>query len=361
LLVKPEFLPDIDWNKRFIVNPDRIDDFPYACKAESLKWTPSARLMEVSFDLDRFAEQVMEVNCWKAAPAMVDDMNVTLGCVNARDFGYNFMLVDVEGDSKAGRTVGPIQLVQSLMKSRYLGTINNHVHEPDAGYRWMIPLELHPPCTERVRLYREKPQLPDQKPDLTCLIHFKRQKDILNSREYLSKRAAEIAESQGPDSTRLLSVYGRLADSYAADNNPAAAQRYYGSALKIAVEKADCEVNGFLFVLAGLLPAHTTDAQIDEMAARQQWPDYLKAALRGAFYYKHDNLDRAVSEFDHAVKLRPTCSSFHTCRAYTLKAMGRYNEASADYKRALAVQNELPFLKENCRQRYSPLWSATSH
>lgn len=355
LLVAPEFMEGPIWNERLIGNPDKIKNFPYQCLPRDLVWNPVNRLMEVTYDMDEYSERVIEVNDFKEPLGLMNGMNVSLDTMNARDLGYNFMKVEVEGDGTGKQaSSGPTQLAMSLIANNFHGCRNNHGHPPDGrlGY-WSPSVRIRPPCTERVMLYKIEPRSSQQAPDMTCLIRFNYHRDgHENALNFLERRKQEVVRVEGSDSTSLVSIYRRLGDAYVKEEKLPEVQDSYGHALKIASERTVSELDDILGELSSFFAheARTADAQIDKLAKRQDWLPYASSIAKGVCFYNHYNPDRAILHFDAAISQRPNCAPLHVWRGTALKWMGRYKEAISDYSEALRLDKEWTTLKDSIKE-----------
>jgi predicted O-linked N-acetylglucosamine transferase (SPINDLY family) len=67
-------------------------------------------------------------------------------------------------------------------------------------------------------------------------------------------------------------------------------------------------------------------------------PEHVEAVhLLGATAYQRRNYSLAVALMEQAVALRPQCAVYHTCVGDALRALGRLDEASTSYRRALEL------------------------
>ena len=79
-------------------------------------------------------------------------------------------------------------------------------------------------------------------------------------------------------------------------------------------------------------------------------PAYLN---RGFAYGKKGDLDRAIADYDEAIRLDPKCAVYHLNRGDTYRLKGEYDKALADYEETLAL---LPLaLKDKTSPNYEIL------
>ena len=376
LLASASFGEGPEWNELFIGDPENIKSFPYDPMPQDLKITPPKRLMEVTYDLDDYNEQVLEVNNAKAASQdtfLNRPFKVDLYHLNARDLGFNYFTVKIDGNKIiANQHTEPLQLAVSLNCRNFFfhHTWNNHVHGPGGRDVWFAPVKISTTCTEEVSLYRDKPASSTQKPDLTYLIHYKHENDgHEHNLDFLEKRAAQIVATDGADSTKLLSVYRRIGDAYLQNKNIDAALDSYGRALKIASDRRlERATHGILVEMSKDFPLNICGAQIDRVAKNQSWDRYTLSMARGAYCHRYHKHDLAISEFNNALSERPNSVTTYVWLASTLQKMGRYAEAISYYKQALKYDKDWQTCRDNIKEceagdsgKHSNTGDAASH
>src|SRR5262249_25818350 len=63
---------------------------------------------------------------------------------------------------------------------------------------------------------------------------------------------------------------------------------------------------------------------------------------RGVAYYEKNAYDRAIADFDEAIRLNPKSSSVYTSRGHAYYAKGAYDRAIEDYDQAILLEPNSP-------------------
>jgi tetratricopeptide (TPR) repeat protein len=87
--------------------------------------------------------------------------------------------------------------------------------------------------------------------------------------------------------------------------------------------------------------ANTVDQSIDERLAGLRFEDVLPLvyAHRGLAYLANDNLDKAFSDLDRAIKLQPKLALAYYLRGVAYRASGHYDKAIDDFRKVIDLHD----------------------
>lgn len=158
------------------ITQDDLDnrDFPYTWTPEELKYWPRRRTAAVVYDVTAFNGKLKTMD----AKLEITKDNNRFGLVtyNARDFGYNFLLVSDQLSShveNAFKGKGPIEIKQYIHtgdSSNYPGGCNNMSPAMDEIDKLTLK-EL--PARATIFLWKKRPPRVTDQPDFTFILDFK--------------------------------------------------------------------------------------------------------------------------------------------------------------------------------------------
>lgn len=181
LLVSPDWRDRVVFNRARIGDPDLVPDFPYQPKVEKVTFDPSQKKMEVTYDLSAFKKRLSEINGWTSMPEGLYS-KLFLKDYNARDFGYNHKIVEVESPANMASPISlPARLLQFVHGGETCGIPCNNVGEFGGVNTQSIPIAL--PSRIRVKLWKDYPAsylkvnaekgMPETPPDFNVYFNFK--------------------------------------------------------------------------------------------------------------------------------------------------------------------------------------------
>ncbi|MGI9403201.1 MAG: tetratricopeptide repeat protein [Hyphomicrobium sp.] len=83
-----------------------------------------------------------------------------------------------------------------------------------------------------------------------------------------------------------------------------------------------------------------------DMAIKLRPQDAEAYVKRGTAYASQDDYGRTIADFDKAIDLRPNRASIYTMRGHAYEKAGDKNQAIADYRKALQIDPTLQAVKQ---------------
>jgi hypothetical protein len=164
------------WDQQSMSDADLADfAFPFVWLPKSLKWYPAQALAQVVYDVTAFnAELKKRKSKLKVSPDTVNRFGLI--AYNARDFGYNFIYLDVaksiniSADTPNSDSVRIVQMIHCGGTCHYPGGCNNMSPAmPKIDYFRFSGL----PARAHISLWREQPKTVQDKPDLTYFLDLR--------------------------------------------------------------------------------------------------------------------------------------------------------------------------------------------
>jgi hypothetical protein len=158
------------WDGQQITDADLADyTFPYVWLPKSLKWYPAQTLVQVVYDVTGFNRELEKRKSkLKVSPDTVNRFGLI--AYNARDFGYNFIHLDVDksinvtADAPLKEPVQIVQMIHCGGSGQYPGGCNNMSPAmPQIDYFRFSGL----PARAHISLWHDQPKSAQDKPDLT--------------------------------------------------------------------------------------------------------------------------------------------------------------------------------------------------
>jgi len=163
------------WNPEMINSGDLSDpNFPYTWLPQELRFWPRMRMAQVVYDVTAYNARLKQLE----AKLEKTDNNARFGLVayNARDFGYNYLMVssvlssNVDNAVKAREPVEIKQYIHTGDSSKYPGGCNNMSPKMDQIDQLMI---TKLPARATVLLWKSRPSFIGDPPDFSFVLDFK--------------------------------------------------------------------------------------------------------------------------------------------------------------------------------------------
>lgn len=164
-----------------IWHPDRISvqdlerpDFPYTWSPSQIRWWPQSATGQVIYDVSAYNEKLFQWRAKLKEPHI--DPRFGLVAYNARDFGFNFLALDIGNSSHVKnleKQRKPIQIKQHLHCGKscgYAGGCNNMSPATKAIENIKY---TRLPARACIHLWKEQPRSMAERPDFTFYIELK--------------------------------------------------------------------------------------------------------------------------------------------------------------------------------------------
>lgn len=163
------------WNSELITADDLSNpDFPYTWTPQELRFWPKMRMAQVIYDVTAFNARLKSLD----SKLEKTEQNVRFGLVayNARDFGYNYLMLspllssNVENTHKAKGAVEIKQYIHTGDSSKFPGGCNNMSPAMDQIDQLLV---TKLPARATVLLWKSRPAFIGDPPDFSFVLDFK--------------------------------------------------------------------------------------------------------------------------------------------------------------------------------------------
>ncbi|RMG41127.1 MAG: hypothetical protein D6719_09170 [Candidatus Dadabacteria bacterium] len=147
-------------------------DFPFYPLAYDLIWYPDKGYYEIKYDVSGY---LREVNKYTVTPVGKDSIEFGLVAYNARDFGLNYIFLDLKHSENITTKIKvsePLEIKDYLYLSNKCGYPGGCIYHWPGTTKYDYISVTGLPARAEFKLYRDKPELENVRPDLRAIIYF---------------------------------------------------------------------------------------------------------------------------------------------------------------------------------------------